>query len=207
MTGFALTNRELALIVALLFWSAAVVTSSRRPGSGGGPAGSVRGLLSATSNKAILVPAVAYLCWITTALAAADAVGLWDARLAKAAVLWLLFSGLGLFGAGLEAAKREGAITGAFKRLLGAAVIFEIVANTASFPLFIEVPAQILAAPCGVAAALVPVRQEHRRSTAALGSSPPATWRSLAWQPSDGESRDLWRTGRPPTRTCCGASS
>lgn len=164
MTGFALTNRELALIVALLFWSAAVVMSSRRPGSGGGLAGSVRGLLSATLNKAILVPAVAYLCWITTALAAADAVGLWDARLAKAAVLWLLFSGLGLFGAGLEAAKREGAITGAFKRLLGAAVIFEFVANTASFSLIIEIPAQIVAVPCGVAAALGTVRHEHRRA-------------------------------------------
>ena len=114
------------------------------------------------ADKAILVPVVVYLCWMSAAFAAADAVGLWDVRLVKAAALWLLFSGLGLFGTGLEAVKTEGAIAGAFKRLLGAAVIFEFVANAASFSLFVEIPAQILAVPCGVVAALGSVRHEHR---------------------------------------------
>ena len=77
--------------------------------------------------------------------------------------MWLLFSGIGLFGAGIEAIKTEGAITDAFKRLLGAAVIFEFVANAESFSLFVEIPAQILAVPCGVVAALGSVRHEHRR--------------------------------------------
>ena len=163
MTDFALTSRELALIVALLFWSGVVGLSSRRTGSGSGLAGSVRGLLSATADKAILVPVVLYLCWLSASLAAADAVGLWDGRLTKAAVLWLLFSGVGLFGTGIEAARKDGAITGAFKRLLGVAVIFEFVANAASFALFIEIPVQILAVPCGVVGAWGSVRLEHRR--------------------------------------------
>lgn len=164
MSDFFLTNRELALIVALLFWSVVVALLSRRVGSGGGLGGSVRGLLSAIVGKAILVPVVVYLCWMSAALAAADAVGLWDVRLVKEAVLWWLFSGVGLFGAGLEAVKTEGTIAGTFKRLLGVAVIFEFVANAASFSLFIEIPAQILAVPCGVVAAMGSVRHEHRRA-------------------------------------------
>lgn len=163
MSDFFLTNRELALIVALLFWLAVVALSSRRGTSGHGLWGSVRGLLSAAADKAILLPVVVYLCWMSAALAAAGAVGLWNVRLVKAAVLWWLFSGVGLFGTGIEAVKQDGAIAGAFKRLIGAAVIFEFVANVASFPLFIEIPAQILAVPCGVVGALGSVRQEHRR--------------------------------------------
>ena len=164
MADVALANRELALIVALLFWSAVVWLSSRRAGSDGRLAGSVRGLLSAFADRAIVVPVVAYLCWISAALAAADAVGLWDAQLVKAAALWLLFSGVGLFGAGVEAARKDGAIAGALKRLLGVAVIFEFVANAASFSLFIEIPAQILAVLCGVAGAWASAQPEHRRA-------------------------------------------
>ena len=44
------------------------------------------------------------------------------------------------------------------------AVIFEYVANAASFSLFVEMPAQILAVPCGVVRALGSVRHEHRRA-------------------------------------------
>ena len=100
---------------------------------------------------------------MSAAFAAADAVGLWDVRLVKAAVLWWLFSGVGLFGVGVEAVKTDGTIAGAFRRLIGAAVIFEFVANAASFSLFIEIPAQLLAVPCGVVAAWGSVRHEHRR--------------------------------------------
>ena len=164
MSESLLTNRELALIAALFFWTTVVVLLSRRGASGGGLGGSVRGLLSVIANKAILLPVVVYLCWMAAAFAAADAVGLWDVRLVKPAALWLLFSGLGLFGTGLEAAKQDGVIAGAFKRLVGVAVIFEFVANVASFSLFIEIPAQILAVPCGVVAALGSVQHEHRRA-------------------------------------------
>ena len=164
MTDFALTNRELALITALLFWSVVVRILSRRAGSGGGLADSVRRLLSAIAVKAILVPVVVYVCWLSASLAAADAIGLWDARLMKTAVLWLLFSGVGLFGTGLEATRTDGAIAGAFKRLLGVAVIFEFVANIASFSLFIEIPTQILAVPCGIVGAWGSVRHGHRRA-------------------------------------------
>lgn len=164
MSDFFLTNRELALVLALLFWSAVVVLLSRRDASGGGLGGSVRRLLSAIVDKAILVPVVVYLCWMSAAFAAADAVGLWDVQLVTAAVLWLLFSGLGLFGVGIEAVREDGAIAGAFKRLLGVAVIFEFVANAESFSLFIEIPAQILAVPCGVVAAWGSARREHRHA-------------------------------------------
>ena len=163
MSDFFLSNRELALIVALLFWSTVVVLLSRRRASGG-LGGSVRGLLSVIVDKKILVPVVVYLCWVSAALAAADAVGLWDVRLVKGAVLWWLFSGLGLFGTSLEAAKKDGTIAGAFKRLLGVALIVEYVANAASFSLFVEIPVQILAVPCGVVGALGSVRQEDRRA-------------------------------------------
>lgn len=162
MSDSFLTNRELALFVALLFWLAVAALWSRRGASGGALGGLARGPLSAILNKAILVPVVVYLCWVSAAFIAADAVGLWDVQLVTAAVMWLLFSGLGLFGTGVEAIKKDGEIARAFRRLLGVSLIFEFVANAASFSLFIEIPAQILAVPCGVVSALGSARREHR---------------------------------------------
>jgi hypothetical protein len=159
-----LTNRELALIVSVLFWSAVLALRSRRGNSGDGLGNPVRGLLSAIADKWILAPVGVYLCWMAAALAAANAVGLWDAQLVKAAALWWLLSGLGLFGAGLEAIKRKGAIVGALKRLVGVALVFEFVASAASFSLFVEIPLQILAVPCMTIWGFASVRREHRRA-------------------------------------------
>ncbi len=159
-----LTNRELGLLAALLIWAAVAALLLRRGGSGGGLLGSVRGLMSVIANKTILVPVVVYLCWLSAALYAADAVGLWDVQLAKAAVLWLFLSGLGLFGAGVEAVEKEGAITGAFKRMLGVIVVFEFVAGFASFPLYVEIPAQIVALPCSIVWGFGESRPGHGRA-------------------------------------------
>ena len=117
-----------------------------------------------SANKTILVPVVVYLCWLSAASFAAEVIGLWDVQLVKAAVLWLLLSGLGLFGTGIEAVEKEGAIAGAFKRLLGMIVVFEFVASAASFPWYLEIPAQIVALPCSVAWGLGEARPEYRRA-------------------------------------------
>ena len=98
MSDFFLTNRELALIVALLFWSVVVALLSRRDASGGGVGGSVRRLVSAIADKAILLPVVVYLCWMSAAFAAAGAVGLWDVRLVKAAEAQRLADNAGAVG-------------------------------------------------------------------------------------------------------------
>jgi len=165
LADFFLTNRELGALSSLLFWAAIAVLLSRRGGSGGGLLASVRALLSALASKAILVPAVVYLCWLSAALYAADAIDVWDWKLTKAAVLWLLLSGLGLFGVGVEAVEKEGAITGALKRLLPMIVVFEFVASFASFPLYVEIPAQIVALPCSFLWAMGESRPEHRRES------------------------------------------
>ena len=159
-----LTNRELALIVAVLLWLAVLTLRWRRGDSGDGLGSSVRGLLSAIANKTILLLVGVYLCWMAAAFAAADAVGLWDVRLVKAAALWWLLSGLGLLSTGLEAVRRQGAIVGAVKRLVGVALVFEFVASAASFSLFVEIPLQILAVPCVAVWGLASVRHEHRRA-------------------------------------------
>ena len=164
MADFFLTNRELGALSSMVFWASVAVWVSRRGGSGGGLLRSLRGLLSAIANKAILMPAIVYLCWLGEALYAADAIGLWDLQLMKAAVLWLVLSGLGLFGAGIAAVEHEGAITGAFKRLLGAVVVFEFMASIASFPLYVEIPAQIVALPCAFVSAMGEFRPEYRRA-------------------------------------------
>ena len=164
MSDFILTNRELAQIVAVLFWSAALMLRSRRGDSGDGLSASVRRVLSAIADRTILVPVGVYLCWMAAALAAANAIGLWDWRLVKAAVLWWLLSGVGLLGTGLEAVRQEGAIVGALKRLVGVALVIEFVASAASFSLFVEIPLQILAVPCVVVWGLAAVRREHRRA-------------------------------------------
>ncbi len=159
-----LTNRELALIVAVLLWLAVLALRWRRGDSGDGLGSSVHGLLSAIAKKTTLLLVGVYLCWMAAALAAADAAGLWDVRLVKAAALWWLLSGLGLLGTGLEAVRRQGAIVGALKRLVGVALVFEFVASAASFSLFVEIPLQILAVPCVAVWALASVRHEHRRA-------------------------------------------
>ena len=164
MSDSFFTNRELALLVALIFWAAAMALLSWRGGSSGGLLGSVRGLLSAITNKTILLPVFVYLCWLSAASLAAEVIGLWDVQLVKAAVLWLLLSGLGLFGTGIEAVEKEGAIASAFKRLLGVIVVFEFVAGAASFPWYLEIPTQIVALPCSVLWGLGSARPEYRRA-------------------------------------------
>lgn len=149
----------------MLFWVAVAMILARRSGTGGKLLAPARDVPSSLADKRILVPAAAYLGWMLAALAAAYALGLWDARLLKAAALWWLLSGLGLFGVSVEAVERAGAITGALKRLLSMAVVLEFLANAASFALFIEIPAQILALPCTLAWGWGSAQQEHRRVT------------------------------------------
>lgn len=182
MADFFLTNRELGALSSMALWAAVAALVLRRDGAGGGLLRSLRGLLSAIANKAILVPAAAYLCWLSAALYGADAVGLWDVQLAKAAVLWLVLSGLGLFGAGVAAVEHEGAITDAFKRLLGAVAVFEFVAGFASFPLYVEIPAQIVALPCAFASVTGEFRPEYRRAgKLALGYLSLLGLSAIAW--------------------------
>lgn len=182
MADFFLTNRELGALSSMVLWAAVAVWVSRRDGSGDRLLRSLRGLLSAIANKAILMPAIVYLCWLSAALYAADAIGLWDLQLVKAAVLWLLLSGLGLFGTGVAAVEHEGAITDAFKRLLGAVVVFEFMAGFASFPVYVEVPAQIVALPCAFASAMGELRPEYRRAgKLALGYLSLLGLSAIAW--------------------------
>lgn len=165
MSDFFLTNRELALLLALLLWLTITAILAWRGGSSSELLTPVRDLLSALADRRILIPALTYVGWMSAALAAANALGLWDVALTKATVLWWLLSGLGLFGPGIEAVERAGAITSTFKRLLNMVVVFQFLANLASFPLFIEMLAQFLALPCTLVWVWGSARQERSLAT------------------------------------------
>ena len=149
-----LTNRELASLLTLLIFALVVVIASRRDSSRTDLSQSFRGLLSSIFDKKIILSVLAYLGWIAIALSIAALTGIWDFRLIKGTVVWFLLSGLGLMGKGSDAVSRDGVLWPTLKRLIGVILLVEFVANLASFPLYVEIPAQLLAALFGITAVL-----------------------------------------------------
>ena len=141
-----LTNREIASLVVLFGFVVLVVASSRRAATSSGIIRSLGSALKLLTTPKILVPFGLYVGWVGAALVPAARFGLWHTQLWKETVLWGIFSGVSLFGKGLGAATETGVFARAFKRLVVATVYFEFVANLASFPLWIEIPAQFLGA-------------------------------------------------------------
>ncbi|MCP5068645.1 MAG: hypothetical protein GY946_18945 [bacterium] len=75
----------------------------------------------------------------------AGRVGLWNGALTKPTILWLLFSGFGLVFSLNEAIANEDFFRNALFRTLGVAALIEFFAALKSFPLWLELPAQLFA--------------------------------------------------------------
>lgn len=148
-----LTNRETASLVALAAFVMFAVVAVVRGGSGGQILQSGRSALATLLNSKIPLLFAGYLGGIGAAVALARDSWLWDPALWKATALWCAISGLSLFGKAFSAIKEKGVFVGALKRIIKAVVVFEFIANLASFPLWIEIPALLIASLCSLLAA------------------------------------------------------
>ncbi len=105
----------------------------------------VWGVLKAAARPWVSVPLVAYLTWIAGWILLAERFGFWKPSLLKTSILWLLLSGLALIFGLTDAIGKPGFFRRALVRSFGVAAFVEFLAALESFPLWVEVPAQMLA--------------------------------------------------------------
>lgn len=156
-----LTNRELASLVSLAAFVILAIVTIIRGGSGKQmlqPLLSAFGTLLGTKIPLLFV---GYAGGIATTVALASNSRLWDPALLKATILWYLISGISLFGKAFSAAEEKGVFVGAVKRVVTAIAVFEFIANLASFPLWVEIPAMLLASLCALLAAFGSQDEEY----------------------------------------------
>jgi hypothetical protein len=154
------TNRELASLIILGGLVLCVLVSSGRMKT----AGSLVAALKLLAAPKVFVPLVFYVGWILVSLLPARSIGLWEPALWKPSVLWIAFSGLGLVFNLNEAISKPGFFKGAVIRTAEVTAVIEFFAALKSFPLWLEIPAQVLAFMfAGVAAlARAPEQQPAR---------------------------------------------
>lgn len=157
MDAGVLTNRELAGLIILVGLAVIVLVQPGRSkltsSFGAAPATLMRPI--------ILIPFLFYLGWIALAAAAAAEIELWNLGLIKVTVFWLLFSGLALFFNLNDAINKPGFFSRVLFRVLGVVVIIEFFATLKSFPLWVEIPVQVLALPLAVAPVLAERDKKH----------------------------------------------
>ena len=138
-----LTNREIASLILIgLVILLVVLAGKKSPRTG--LLRSLRSALKAFVAWQILMPLLLYVVWILVALVPAYRLGVWDTRLWKATILWLVVSGLALMFGLPEAIKQTGFFRTALKRTIGSMVVVQFVANLSAFPLWVEIPTQLL---------------------------------------------------------------
>ena len=149
-----LTNRELASLVSLAAFVILAIAAVGRGGTGRATLQPLRSAFGTLPGTKIPLLFAGYAGGIAAAVALASNSWLWDPPLWKATILWCMISGIGLFGKAASAVEEKGHFIGVLKRLLAAAVVFEFIANLASFPLWVEFPAVLIAFPCTLLATI-----------------------------------------------------
>ena len=151
MSEALLTNREIASLVLLaLLVLLAVARKTERAGL----LSSLRSMLRSFFVWKILIALLLYLIWVIVAIFLAYRLGLWEQRLWKPTVVWMLMSGFGLVFNLPEAIKQPTFFRRTLWRTIRIAAILEFVVNLASFPLWIEIPTQGLAFLCIITRAM-----------------------------------------------------
>ncbi len=156
-----MTNREIATLVTLAAFVTLAIVAVVRGDSGGRILQSGRSAFTTLLGTKIALLFAGYVGGIAATVALASGSWLWDPALWKATVLWCLISGIGLFGKAFSAVEEKGVLVGALKRVIAAVVVFEFIANLASFPLWVEIPAVLVASLCTLLAGLGSLSDEN----------------------------------------------
>lgn len=158
MTAASLTNREIATLVLLGVLLVGIFVLALRKESLRGAFGSLfRGFV----QPQILFVLVWYYGCLSAALFLASRLGLWEWGLWKPTGMWLVLSGFGLLFKYDEVIKQPGFGWRVSIRTIALVEIVSFVADLASFPLWVEIPAQALAFIAGVMSAWVGDNPEH----------------------------------------------
>ena len=99
-------------------------------------------LKMAVFSKLVIVWTV-YFLWIALFVNIADWVGIWRAVLTKDTLLWSATAGVALLIGSTEASE-PGYFRRAFSKVLSVVVIFEYLVNFTTFPVWIEIPLQLI---------------------------------------------------------------
>ena len=142
-----LTDREIASLVVLCVLAVIVfVAASRKPGALRSLGKSVLGLLRWKVIALILV----HLGCLSVAVWAASRLGIWKWGLWKPTALWVVLGGIGLLFRFNEVIERPGFGWRVSIRTIALVEIVSFLADLASFPLWLEIPAQAFAFIAGV---------------------------------------------------------
>ena len=142
VTAASLTNREIASLVLLGALLVVIIVAALRSERLGSALG---GLFRAFVQPLILLILVWYFGCLAAALSVASWLGLWDWSLWKPTVLWLVLTGFGLLFKNDEAIEQRWFVWRVSIRTIALVEVASFVADLASFPLWVEIPAQTLA--------------------------------------------------------------
>ena len=153
-----LTNRESAVLVVigLLTVGLGVLVVRKEE-----VRRSVAAVLRTLARPQIALIFMWYFGCLSAALVAASQLGLWEWRLWKPTAIWLVLGGLGLLFKHNEAIEQSGFGWRVSIRTIALVEIVGFVADLASFPLGIEIPAQGLGVVAGALVAWAGSNPEH----------------------------------------------
>ncbi len=135
-----LSNRLLASLILLTALLAAALISGRRSDL----LRSAGALVKSLAQPKLLIPTSIYVGVVPAILLPASRLGIWQSSLWPATVVWLIISGLGLLFRLDKAIRDHEFFRRALLRAIGAMALVEFIVNLESFPLYIEIPLQIL---------------------------------------------------------------
>ena len=144
------TSREIAAaLTAVLFLVTITVLAARKSNV----ASSFRGVLSAFCHRKILISLLLFVAFIGGAVLLAYKASLWNQRLWKPTIIWALINGIGLYFKMAQALEEPTFFKDTLKQTVKISVAVEFIANFESFPLWIEIPTQMLAVLLGLLSA------------------------------------------------------
>lgn len=158
VTAAWLTNREIATLVLLGALLVGIFVLALRKERLRGAFG---GLFRSFVRPHILFVLVWYYGCLSAAVFAASRLGLWEWGLWKPTGVWMVLSGFGLLFRYDEVVKQPGFGWRVSVRTIALVEIVSFVADLASFPLLVEIPAQALALIAGVMSAWAGDNPEH----------------------------------------------
>lgn len=153
-----LTNREIAVLMVFGFLMMGLVVLVVRKEE---VRRSVVAVLRALARPQIALIFMWYFGCLSAALIAASQLGLWEWSLWRPTVVWLVFVGFGLLFKYNEVIKQRGFGWRVSILTIALVEIVSFVADLASFPLWVEIPAQGLGVVAGALIAWAGNNPEH----------------------------------------------
>jgi hypothetical protein len=142
---------------------------------------SLRDLVGGLAQKKMIAVIAIYLAWIAFAVVVAHAWNFWNRTLATDTLFWVVPVGIPLLWDTASAAIKPGYYWRRMFGTLGVSALLEFYLNLSSFPLPLEVGAQVLILAFGLLAAVGQARKETASVGASLAVSSASSSSSLPW--------------------------